>query len=145
MYVRWQERKQQNGSLRWNAVLVENKWVKGKPKQKHLASLGGIIKSAAKNDTEARYAFWLNALAKLSALSPSDQQKIEAALALRVPQPTDEQLENYRVQELTRELRQAEQAVQNIKREISLGFVRKDEMADFDADMERDEASDVSG
>jgi hypothetical protein len=119
MYVRWQERKQQDGMTHWTAVLAKSIWVKGKPKQQHVASLGGITKTEAKTDA-ARYEFWLNALEKLSTLSPSDQRKIEAALVLRVPRPTDLQLKKYRLRELACMQTKAERLVQDIKHEIKI-------------------------
>jgi hypothetical protein len=138
MYVRWQQyKRRRDGALYFTAALVESGRVNGTPRQKHLLNIGGITKAEANGDAEARCRFWIKAwkvfavLTKGKAMTPSDQQKIEAALALRVPRPTDKEIERYRLRELTRERRILDQWAQNtvmVKTKKALRLVQKDKL-----------------
>jgi hypothetical protein len=89
MYVRWQNRKRARG-VHHAAVLVTNARVKGKPKQQHVAYLGGITTEALAIATQ-RAVFWDHALAQLQRLhnriTPAERKAIIAALASKVPGP----------------------------------------------------------
>jgi hypothetical protein len=80
--------------VRWSAVLVEGKRVKGKPVQRHIAYLGGITESAIAILAQ-RCVFWRDIGQRLDQLgdrlSPENRQRVEAAIAARVPRPTDQQ------------------------------------------------------
>ena len=120
MYVRWQQyKRRRDGALYFTAALVESGRVNGTPRQKHLLNIGGITKADAKGDAEARCRFWIKALnafaalKKRKAMTPSDQKKVEAALALQVARPTDKEIERYRLKELTRERKILDQWARN--------------------------------
>jgi hypothetical protein len=77
-------------------VLVESVRVNGKPKQRHVAYLGGYYENEL-DHASARDEFWetvTNRLNNLSnRLSIEDRKKIEKAIAGRVSRPTKRQLE----------------------------------------------------
>jgi hypothetical protein len=97
MYVRWQTRKRPQGKQaeHWAAILVSMARVGGNPTQQHIAYLGGITKAAVK-DTECRVQFWVKASSVLAGLgdqlSSEQRRKIEAALAARVPKPSNREM-----------------------------------------------------
>ena len=105
MYVRWQSRERRRQAfpnpkrrkgpdIHWAAILLESKRIKGKPKQRHIAYIGGITASAI-DTIHQRCWFWdavqkrLNRLGKQ--VSPEDRKKIEAIIAEKVPRPTKAQ------------------------------------------------------
>jgi hypothetical protein len=99
MYVRWINRprtKQGRPTVHWAAVLVENKWIDGRPIQQHVAYLGGITQADAKRSVEQRSQFWDKATELLDGLdrqlSVEQRRKIEVSLAARVPRPTGKEL-----------------------------------------------------
>jgi hypothetical protein len=91
MYVRWINRpRKKQRTVHWAAVLVENKWIDGRPTQQHLAYLGGITQADARSAAK-RAELWAKATALLDGLGEqvaTERAKIEAALAARVPRPT---------------------------------------------------------
>jgi hypothetical protein len=96
MYVRWQSRKQVLGKdVRWTAIAVESERVGGRPTQRHVAYLGGISESAI-NNLAAQCHFWVDVEKKLDGLgrrmTGKDRNNVEAAVAERIPRPTDTQL-----------------------------------------------------
>jgi hypothetical protein len=100
MFVRWQTRPktQHRRSEHWAAVLVRNTRINGKPTSHHVAYLGGITKSDAK-DAECRVQFWAKASSVLAGLgdqlSTEQRRKIEAALAPRVPKPNKKEMRRH--------------------------------------------------
>jgi hypothetical protein len=76
------------------AVLAETKRVNGKPQQRHIAYLGSISDSAMEIAPQ-RYHFWDRISARLDALgnqiTPTDREKVEAAIAEKVARPTPAQ------------------------------------------------------
>jgi hypothetical protein len=97
MYVRWINRSRKN-AVHLAAVLVENKWTDGRPIQHHIAYLGGITRTDAK-DAERRVQFWAKVRAVLAGLgeqvSSEQRRKIEAALAARVPKPNEKAMRRH--------------------------------------------------
>ena len=96
MYVRWQSRKQAlSKDVRRTAIAVESERVGGRPTQRHVAYLGGISESAI-NTLAGQCRFWLDVTNKLDSLgrrmTAEDRNNVEAAVAARVPRPTDSQL-----------------------------------------------------
>jgi hypothetical protein len=106
MYIRWQYRWragrpqfdpywQDDGTpvqdVHWSAIIVESTRVNGKPKQRHVAYLAGFTESAIKIDAQ-RCFIWDSITDRLDRLgnriTPADRQKIEAAVAEKVPRPT---------------------------------------------------------
>jgi hypothetical protein len=139
MYVRWINRprkKQGRPTVHWAAVLVENKWIDGRPVQQHVAYLGGITQAEAKRGAEQRSQFWDKATAQLDALRmpKGERRKIEATLAARVPRPT------------TAELRRHQRTQQQERREESPRILAlqderlalQDEMHDLDIEEEEE-------
>jgi hypothetical protein len=102
MYARWQRResvatkyrKQEPLGARWSVIVVENVRVDGKPKQKHVAYLGGFDE-AALEWVGWRDQFWMKISKRLDGLAnripPDDRQMIEAAIAKKIPPVTPEQ------------------------------------------------------
>ena len=100
MYVRWQRRTRKQGSRIHNhaipvlvtATLVESRRIDGKPRQHHVAYLGGIRDTEIQHDG-CRDRFWEGAEAKLAALNlpESERVRIEAALEDVVPRLPAEQ------------------------------------------------------
>jgi hypothetical protein len=111
MFVRWQSRKRGSpafGSttrlrgrmvradtrkldVHWAAILVEASRDNGKPKQEHVAYLGGITESAV-TILAQRCFFWDDVTKRLDQLRnripPDERLRIENAVAERVPLPT---------------------------------------------------------
>jgi hypothetical protein len=77
-------------------ILVESVRADSKPRQRHVAYLGGITESAIQITAQRRY-FWeavLDGLDRLhNRMSIADRRKIEAAIALKVPRLTREEHE----------------------------------------------------
>ena len=72
------------------ALVIESVRINGQPRQRHIASLGGIYERDI-GAVSARCGFWDYALRKLdnlSSLTAEDRQRIEKALAKKVPCPT---------------------------------------------------------
>jgi hypothetical protein len=82
--------------VRWATILVENKRVNGKPRQRHVAFLASVTDSQIEVIHQRRY-FWDNVLDTLdrldNRLSRDDRKRIEAAIALKVPRLTREEHE----------------------------------------------------
>jgi len=80
--------------VHWRAIMVEAVRVDGKPKQRHVAYLGGITQSAIAI-IHQRCWFWDRVTQRLDRLRnrilPEDRRRIEAAVAQRVPRPTKAQ------------------------------------------------------
>lgn len=80
--------------VHWAVILVESVRVDGKPRQRHVAYVGGITESAIEIDIQ-RCHFWDQISARLDALgnqmTTADREKIEAAIAEKVPRPTPDQ------------------------------------------------------
>jgi len=128
MFVRWQnsetvaKRKQPGKVNRCRAILVESVRVDGKPKQQYIAFLASFEPDvvAIKRDMPewrqrrqfgAQCRFWRQLNKRLNRLgnriSLDDRHKIEAALAIRVPRPSQEEQErsDREVEEMLRDLR----------------------------------------
>jgi hypothetical protein len=108
MFIRWQSRKRTKPAFgryrdadgnrlsdtHWQAVLVESKRVDGKPRQQHVASIVGFSESQTKIDMQRCY-IWKTVDERLKRLSnritQADRERIEAAVAARVPRPTPEE------------------------------------------------------
>ena len=77
--------------VHWAAILVEAVRIDGRPKQQHVAYLGGITDSAIEILPQRCY-FWESVTKHLdqiaNRLSPDQRQGIETAIARRVPLPT---------------------------------------------------------
>jgi hypothetical protein len=108
MFIRWQSRQRQQPSFgrqrkrdtHWSAILAESVRVDGAPVQRHIAYLGGITESAIKVMAQ-RCHYWDEASEKLDRLgnriTPADRERIEAAIAEKVPRPTrDEYMDQAR-------------------------------------------------
>jgi hypothetical protein len=103
MFVRWQHRKKtrpmffgrgrthDGGDVRWTAILAESVRIDGKPRQRHIAYLGGYYENDGIGDREE---FWKTVTAHLDrlGLSPAERKKIEADIARKIPRPTKRQL-----------------------------------------------------
>jgi len=100
MFVRWQERHRQGNKYgradtpKLRAVVVESVRVDGKPTQRHVAYLGDI--DAARTGIALnRIWFWDAVTDRLDRLgnqiTVEDRQRIEAAMAKRVPRPTPDE------------------------------------------------------
>jgi hypothetical protein len=113
MYVRWQSYKKvhEQKVVHWSAVLVEAVRVDGKPRQRHIAYLGGLevqdpeAPGYQHPDNKSRRnanqcMFWKRALETLEFLgnrvSPNDHKKIVAAVVKRIPMPTEAEKERSR-------------------------------------------------
>jgi hypothetical protein len=101
MYVRWLHRERRAGTSH-SAVLVENVWIKGKPVQKHIASLAGIaeIDNAG---IAARVKFWATAQQRLARLAdritPTQRRAIIKSIAGKVRLPSKAVREGLKVLE----------------------------------------------
>jgi hypothetical protein len=75
--------------VHWRATLAECVWVNGRPRQRHVAYLGGITESAIAHSAGARYLFWKKLVERLTEASVAgeDRRHIEDAVAARVPRP----------------------------------------------------------
>jgi hypothetical protein len=82
--------------VRWSAVIVESVRVNGKPRQRYVSHLASITESRIEVVHQRRY-FWdavLDGLDRLgNRMSVEDRQRIEAAIALKVPRLTREEHE----------------------------------------------------
>jgi hypothetical protein len=102
MYIRWQSRKlkrtrwgRSTGSdTSWSVIVVESRRIDGKPTKQHVAYLGSYVESGGSLVTR-RIEFWDAVAERLQQLnnriSADDRKKIEAAIALKVRQPTPEE------------------------------------------------------
>src|SRR5262245_42285045 len=108
MYLRWQSRyrdrskffghrlgrRVDEGDVHRAAIIVESVRIAGKPTQRHVAYLGGITDSAIAI-IHQRCWFWDEVKKRLDHLgnrmSPQDRERIEAAVATKVPRPTKAQ------------------------------------------------------
>ena len=92
MFIRWKT----EGGPSCRAILVETLRTTSGPRLKHVAYLGSFKEDNLAEDN-ARAWFWLGACKRLDQLgicgkiTSRDREKIEAALALRVPPATPEQ------------------------------------------------------
>ena len=110
MFIRWQSRKRGSPAfgptarlrgrvvradtlkldVHWAAILGEAGRVDGKPRQEHVAYHGGITESAIEILPQRCY-FWDEVTERLDQLrnriSPDERQRIENAIADRVPLP----------------------------------------------------------
>jgi|SRR6516165_7968901 len=92
MYIRWQTRPRTRPQpdRHHRCLLVEAVRIAGQPTQRHLAYLGGITDSGIASAAQRR-AFWdhvASSFLKLgSKLSTTERQRLEAAIAVKVPRP----------------------------------------------------------
>jgi len=98
MYVRWQSYKRRSKHwegaprwvLHWRAILVESRRIDGKPRQRHVAYLGGFIRYDLRR-TSSRVRLWERIERRLDKLgnrvSPDDRKRIVAALARKAGEP----------------------------------------------------------
>jgi hypothetical protein len=109
MFVRWQKRERNSrrfpfGSCgtdtHWAAILAESKRVDGKPRQQHIAYLGGINDSALELPAHRGY-FWQEVTQQLDQLSnrvlKDDRTRIEEAIAEKVPRLTRQEYDAWLV------------------------------------------------
>jgi hypothetical protein len=121
MFVRWQSRKRRRPAFggwgerikrgydwaytrpgtseqdkHWRATVVESVRVNGRPTQLHVAYLGGITESAIEIDAQRAW-FWDEVKRRIDRLanrvSVEDRERIEAAVAAKVPPVTKKQHE----------------------------------------------------
>ena len=97
--LRWQSRGRSRSEFgssseadtHWRAIIVENKRVKGRPTQRHIAYLAGFTESATKIDAQRCY-IWDDVSARLDQLgkqiTPAERKQIEAAFAKKVKRPS---------------------------------------------------------
>jgi hypothetical protein len=82
----------------YSLVLAESRRVKGKPKQRHIAYLGGINDHGIKQPSH-RCEFWHQVTAAFDRLGnqvmPEDRKRFETAIAAKVPRPTAKQRNAY--------------------------------------------------
>jgi len=99
MYIRWKtkprtklthRRKREVHATLYSAYLVECKRVEGKPRQttQYIAS----IQDKQMKFVSHRARFWSIARVKLQCAPPEQRETLEAALAKRVPLPTEEEI-----------------------------------------------------
>jgi hypothetical protein len=106
MYVRWQARpsstpwRRRQSRGRWSAILAEAVRRSGKPRQQYIAFLGSFEQEQLLDPEQAdscRVHFWDRVTERLDELgnrvSSERRQRIETALAKKVPPPTPEQRE----------------------------------------------------
>jgi hypothetical protein len=93
MFLRWIERPSKDG-FDWTAlslILAESKRIDGKPRQRHIAYLGGIRDDEI-TDVGSRCIFWDSVRAAFDRLDnqivPADRKRFEVAIAARVPRPS---------------------------------------------------------
>lgn len=83
----------------WRAIAVESVRVDGKPRQRHVAYLGGITESGMAILNQRRY-FWNDVDKRLDQLSdriaPGEREKLEAAIEKKIPRLTDGEVEEAR-------------------------------------------------
>jgi hypothetical protein len=99
MFVRWQRRKRRSrafglgrgADIHWAAILAESTRIHGRPRQQHIAYLGGITNSAIEIVAQ-RALFWQEVGQRLDNLanrtSNKDRMRIEEAIAKKVPRLT---------------------------------------------------------
>jgi hypothetical protein len=99
MYVRWQSRERnrpqygpwQGPDIHWSAIIVENMRIDGKPRQLHVAYLAGFTESAINHEAQRCY-LWDHISERLDQLAnqmtTATRERIEAAVANKVPRPT---------------------------------------------------------
>ena len=98
MFVRWHRRPLKRVSCwlgetedtHWAAILVESHRVDGKPRQRHIAYLGGIGETSLVDERKChRGWFWERVSKKLDGLDnrlgPDERANIEARIAEKVP------------------------------------------------------------
>jgi hypothetical protein len=94
MFVRWKTRPRAgfDGPL-LSAVLVRSERINGKPRQKIVACLASIRETIIDNPYR-RYYFWRKVDKRLESLGleKAEHERIVAALASRVPRPTEAEL-----------------------------------------------------
>jgi hypothetical protein len=77
--------------VHWSATIIESIRVGGKPRQRHVAYLGGITESAIDIGAQRAW-FWVDVLQRLDSLanrvSNDDRERIETAVGKKVPRPT---------------------------------------------------------
>jgi hypothetical protein len=125
MYVRWQtyrsqaldpnHRARNDKRARLKAILVESVRVDGKPRQKHIAFLGGIASDASIGGAGGKR-FWRDVTAKLKRLGnrigPEDYERILASIAAKVGgRPTEAELEQFE--------RECEQLMQSLRTSLA--------------------------
>jgi hypothetical protein len=80
------------------AILVEGKRINGKPRQRHVAYLG-LVRLKPEYSPHYRAWWWRRMNAKLdrlaTVLTPADRTKIDAALAVKVPKVSPEEIIAY--------------------------------------------------
>ena len=82
--------------VHWRAILVESCRVDGKPRQRHIAYLGGITESAIElHVPNQRGFFWNEVMDRLDKLDnhidKDERTKIEATIAKRVPRLSEKE------------------------------------------------------
>jgi hypothetical protein len=100
MFVRWISRlyvtpeADDTQQTAWSAVLVESRRVNGKPRQRHIAYLGGINDAGIRH-LGSRCEFWEQVIAAFHRLgnqvAREDCKRFQAAIAAKVRRPTAEQ------------------------------------------------------
>ncbi len=102
MFVRWQKRRRgsrafglaRGKDVHWAAVLVESNRVDGKPRQQHIAYLGGITDSGIEIAAQRAW-FWQEVAHQFDRLanriSRDDRRRLEATIAKKVPRLTREE------------------------------------------------------
>ncbi len=82
--------------VHWAAILVESYRENGKPRQRHIAYLGGITESGAAIVNQRGF-FWVDVMEKLdrmpNRLSEVERATIEAKIAEKVPPLTETEIE----------------------------------------------------
>jgi hypothetical protein len=98
MYVRWQSRKRRyakfgryyDGDTHWNAVVVENARVDGRPTQRHIVNLVGFTESQVAIPAQQRF-LWDHINKQLdrvhNRISTEDRKRIEAIMVTRIGSP----------------------------------------------------------
>jgi hypothetical protein len=119
MFVRWQCYKPTRlnsvkelhgwGGQHWHAILVKAVRVDGKPRQQHIAYLGGITEGRIKQQKPVVFQkFWKKVFERLDTLGnripPEDRAKIIATIAKKIPIQTMEEI---------RQMEKEEQALVN--------------------------------
>lgn len=123
MFVKWRSKKRRrpvflgrgvDGDVLWSARVIRGYRAKGKPTSQQLAYLGSILASEI-NKRRSRAEFWTKAIAKLDGLdypiTAADREKIEDALAVKVPRPTKSEMREAE--------RKAAAAVERLERSIA--------------------------
>jgi hypothetical protein len=120
MFIRWQYKQTvqkwtNKPETRMVAVLVESVRINGQPRQRHIAYLGHYW---PRHGAYGRKWFWENADAKLDQLNltPADRHRLEAALALKLPRPTTQE-----IQAAEQESEERDQALLAELKEIRMG------------------------